>query len=100
MLEDIILFYLDHRQPPPFGIDAVVMPSEFLLAREKFLAFGEPLVTGDDRRMPGFRSWPSAFSSQSDEIFRTIDDVRRVAEIADIGDLAGRPSQQHEVFRR
>src|SRR4051812_417053 len=31
--------------------------------------------------------------------FRPIDDIRGVAEIADAGDLAGRPVQQHEIFR-
>src|ERR1700676_5675050 len=36
---------------------------------------------------------------RSDGIFGPIDDVGRVAEIADGGDLVGRPLQEHEIFR-
>src|SRR5438552_2772431 len=35
----------------------------------------------------------------SDQIFSSVEDVRRMAEISDVCDLAGRPVQQHEIFR-
>src|SRR5882724_6244477 len=39
-------------------------------------------------------------SLRSDQEFRAIDDIGRVAEVADIGDFVRGPLQQDEIFRR
>src|SRR5437763_8247333 len=43
---------------------------------------------------------PTAYGqSRSDQKFGALDDVRRMAEVADVSDLVGLPVQQHEIFR-
>src|SRR5260221_11832543 len=47
--EQIILFDFDHRQPAPFGIDAVVGSGEAFFLRENLLWFAEPTLAPTNR---------------------------------------------------
>jgi hypothetical protein len=50
-IEDIVLFDLHHGKPASLGIHAVVVLGELLFTRQKFIAFGQPLVPRSDPRM-------------------------------------------------
>src|SRR3982074_2551929 len=99
--EHIVLFDSDHRQPAPFGVDAVVLLGELFLVRQKFF---RSLSHWSRETIGGWGIALLVISSSlpqlSNEIFSTVDDVGRVAEIADGCDLVGTPLQQHEIFRR
>jgi hypothetical protein len=44
-LEDVVLFDLDHRQPPTLGVQRVPRPGGRLLLGEQLLASDQPLVS-------------------------------------------------------
>jgi hypothetical protein len=44
-LEDVVLFDLDHRQPPALGVQRVARPGGRLLLDEQLLASDQPLVS-------------------------------------------------------
>jgi hypothetical protein len=50
-IEQLAFLDFDHRQPAPHGVDAVILPGEFLLLRQKFFPRDQPMLTRDNRGM-------------------------------------------------
>src|SRR3954465_1163474 len=47
-VEHVVLVDLDHRQPPPVGVERVALAREALLLLEQLLAGGEPLLAREN----------------------------------------------------